>query len=221
MTAIILLDAFKARYSSQLVLNTSNPDNQSASTANDTFLNAIIVDVVADFEQKAWAFLDPSNVHPKHVGTACLGVYLRLTSASGTNTELKAWERYYKELENILKSTPRKRMVSKYGPVDSNISALDKIKRGNESTADVTRYRYATGTASASGTAVTGTGTYWILNSVPQNINIGFGSDNPLLISTWYTISAITADGSLTLSSSAGTVTAGPYVILNLLNANN
>ena len=74
---------------------------------------------------------------------------------------------------------------------------------------------YATnmsGTVQASGTSVTGTGTTFTNYLV--NSQIGFGSTIPSDISTWYTISDIASDTSLTLTSSAGAVSAGSdYVI--------
>ena len=74
---------------------------------------------------------------------------------------------------------------------------------------------YATntsGTVQASGTSVTGTGTTFTNYLI--NSEIGFGSTIPSDISTWYTISDITTDTALTLTSSAGSVTAGSdYVI--------
>ena len=68
------------------------------------------------------------------------------------------------------------------------------------------------GTVAVSTTAVTGTNTFFTAAMV--GFRIGFGSTNPTLISTWYTISAFTSITSITLSSSAGTIGAGSaYVI--------
>lgn len=76
---------------------------------------------------------------------------------------------------------------------------------------------YATGTVGVSGTAVTGSGTAW-LTGLSVGSRIGFGSTDPQQITTWYAISAIGSDTSITLSSSAGTVSAGtPYVIQDLM----
>lgn len=75
---------------------------------------------------------------------------------------------------------------------------------------------YSTGTASASGTAVTGVGTLW--NTAPSNIKVGdeisFGSATQNLQSaTWFYISAVLSDTTLTLATTAGTVGSGPYTI--------
>lgn len=72
---------------------------------------------------------------------------------------------------------------------------------------------YATGTAAASGTAVTGSGTSWSAN-VKVGDQIAFGSATQTLASaTWYTVSAVGSDTSITLSASAGTVADGAYTI--------
>jgi hypothetical protein len=68
------------------------------------------------------------------------------------------------------------------------------------------------GTVAVAGTAVTGTGTFF--TSALVGFRIGFGSTDPTVISTWYTISAYTSATSITLSSTAGTIGAGSsYVI--------
>lgn len=71
-----------------------------------------------------------------------------------------------------------------------------------------------TGTVAVSGTAVTGTSTAFATNKVAVGARIGFGSTDPSQITTWYRISVRTSDTALTLSTSAGTISAGtPYVI--------
>lgn len=76
---------------------------------------------------------------------------------------------------------------------------------------------YTTGTVSATGTAVTGSGTTWN-TGLSVGSRIGFGSTDPTQITTWYAVSAIGSDTSITLTTSAGTVTAGtPYVLQDLM----
>ena len=77
---------------------------------------------------------------------------------------------------------------------------------------------YRTGTVAVSGTAVTGTGTAWNTDRLSVGSRIGFGSTDPNQITTWYQISAIGSDTSITLTASAGTISAGtPYVIQDLM----
>jgi len=76
---------------------------------------------------------------------------------------------------------------------------------------------YTTGTVAVSGTAVTGTSTVWN-TGLSVGSRIGFGSTDPTQITTWYQISAIGSDTSITLTSSAGTISSGtPYVIQDLM----
>jgi hypothetical protein len=76
---------------------------------------------------------------------------------------------------------------------------------------------YTTGTVAVSGTAVTGSGSSW-LTGLCVGSRIGFGSTDPDAIVTWYQISAIGSNTGITLTSSAGTITAGtPYVIQDLM----
>ena len=76
---------------------------------------------------------------------------------------------------------------------------------------------YTTGTVGVSGTAVTGSGTGWS-TGLSVGSRIGFGSTDPQAITTWYQISAIGSDTSITLTSSAGTVSSGTsYVIQDLM----
>jgi hypothetical protein len=76
---------------------------------------------------------------------------------------------------------------------------------------------YTTGTVAVSGTGVTGTGTGWN-TGLSVGSRIGFGSTDPNAITTWYQISAIGSDTSITLTASAGTIASGtPYVIQDLM----
>lgn len=76
---------------------------------------------------------------------------------------------------------------------------------------------YTTGTVAVSGTGVTGTSTVWA-TGLSVGSRIGFGSTDPTQITTWYQISAIGSDTSITLTSSAGTISAGTaYVIQDLM----
>lgn len=79
------------------------------------------------------------------------------------------------------------------------------------------RYLHTTGTVAVSGTGVTGTGTKWVNENIAVGARIGFGSTDPTAISTWYVISAIGGETSITLATSAGTISSGTaYVIEEL-----
>lgn len=82
----------------------------------------------------------------------------------------------------------------------------------------ISRELYTTGTVGVSGTAVTGTSTTWSTDRMSVGCRIGFGSTDPSQISTWYEISAVGSDTSITLTSSAGTISAGTsYVIEDII----
>ena len=83
---------------------------------------------------------------------------------------------------------------------------------------NVVRELYTTGTISASGTSVTGLGTAWNTDRMSVGCRIGFGSNDPTQITTWYEISSIGSDTSITLTSSAGVISAGTsYVIEDMM----
>ncbi len=70
----------------------------------------------------------------------------------------------------------------------------------------------SSGTVAVSTVTVTGTNTFFTAAMV--GYRIGFGSTDPTAILTWYTISAYTSQTSITLSSTAGIISAGSaYVI--------
>lgn len=75
---------------------------------------------------------------------------------------------------------------------------------------------YTTGTASVSGTEVTGIGTTWTDSLIATGARIGFGTTDPTLVSNWHDISSIGSNTSITLSTSAGIVGDGAYVIEEL-----
>src|SRR5690606_22635495 len=77
--------------------------------------------------------------------------------------------------------------------------------------------KHTVGTVSVSGTAVTGTSTNWQTDGACVGNRTGFGSTDPTQITTWFEITAIASNTSLTLDSSPGTLAGGtPYVIEDL-----
>lgn len=79
--------------------------------------------------------------------------------------------------------------------------------------------KYTEGTVGVSGTAVTGSGTAWQTSGMCVGNRIGFGSVDPTQISTWYEISAVGGDTSITLTTSAGTITSGTAYVIEDLRA--
>jgi hypothetical protein len=93
--------------------------------------------------------------------------------------------------------------------------ATNHTVRGFAMTYDV----YTTGTVAVSGTAVTGTSTSWSTNRIAAGSRIGFGSTDPNQISTWYEISSIGGDTSITLTATAGTIAANSVYCIEELRA--
>lgn len=81
----------------------------------------------------------------------------------------------------------------------------------------VQRYTHTTNTVTVSGTGVTGAATTWQTDLIAVGARIGFGTTDPTAVTTWYVISAIGSNTSITLSTTAGTIGAGTsYVIEEL-----
>ena len=90
---------------------------------------------------------------------------------------------------------------------------------GNKTTTclKASRHTYSTGTVGVSGNSVTGDSTAWQTARFAIGSRIGFGSSDPNLITTWYNVTNITSDTSITICCNIGTVTSGTsYVIEEL-----
>jgi hypothetical protein len=73
------------------------------------------------------------------------------------------------------------------------------------------------GTITASGSSITGLGTTWLTDGVCVGNRIGFGSSNPLNITTWYRVVSVNSNTSLTISKEFATD--GNPLILNITSA--
>lgn len=82
----------------------------------------------------------------------------------------------------------------------------------------VSRELYTEGTVAVSGTTVTGSSTLWNTSRLSVGSRIGFGSTDPTQILTWYEITAIGSDTSITINASAGTISPSTeYVIEDII----
>jgi hypothetical protein len=76
---------------------------------------------------------------------------------------------------------------------------------------------YTLNTIEVSGNSVTGSGTTWISDGICIGSRIGFGSTDPNQISTWYTITQVNGETSITINGDAGIINSNtPYVIEDL-----
>lgn len=60
--------------------------------------------------------------------------------------------------------------------------------------------RHTTGTVSGTSSTITGTNTLWVTDRISVGARIGFGSKDASLIKTWYQITAINSDTSITIA---------------------
>ena len=139
-----------------------------------------------------------------------------------------AWSSRYDwvfTLENTTSGTTRR--ISAYQFDRNNASyawegfitvTLNTAATHTNSGFSVQYYTHTTGTVAVSGTTVTGTSTLFQTQRIAVGARIGFGTTDPTAVTTWYIISAITNDNTLTLSTSLlTTISSGTsYVIEEL-----
>lgn len=101
------------------------------------------------------------------------------------------------------------------GRLDLNLSPTSSMSIYGNPLAEL--YYHNNGTVSVSGTSVTGVNTTWVSDRIAVGARIGFGSTEARFITTWYDITAINANTSITINTSAGTINSNtPYVIEEL-----
>ncbi len=153
-------------------------------------------------------------------------------SPTGTAVPYASYDSSKTVLGDLINQYTGAGALDKYaGPIrtgrDAALTATYGVARPNETStavpgifphvvrwANKTGYE-TSGTVAVSGTAVTGTTTSWLTNGVPVGAVIGFGSTDPSAITTWYTITAVNSDTSLTLQSTAGTINSGTAYVIN------
>lgn len=106
--------------------------------------------------------------------------------------------------------------LSYKGYITLNFSALT----GNKTSRDlcVTLHRHISGTVSTSGssTTINGSSTQFTTDRIAVGARIGFGSTDATQITTWYDITAITNDTTLTIGTAVTLAGGTPYVIEEL-----
>lgn len=104
-----LLDDVRARYSSQILKNASNPQNSTATTEDSGREAAAVSDVQAAFEVLAGVEYDSSD--DRHVLYGTEGVLVRLLVMTG-QSDKSEWKDWKKELKTELaRVTGRDRIV--------------------------------------------------------------------------------------------------------------
>jgi len=104
-----LLDDVRARWSSQILINASNPQNSSATTEDSAREALACSDVEAAFKVRCGVAYDGSD--DRHVLYATEGVLIRLLVLTG-QTERSEWKDWKKELKyELAPVTGRDRIV--------------------------------------------------------------------------------------------------------------
>jgi len=107
---VALTDEVQNRYSAQILINLTNPQNTSATTLDTTRMNNAVTDVQADFKIEAGTTYD--NSVDTHVVVATEGVYAKLVLRSGQSGEagFRLHESYLEKLRRLALITGRDRI---------------------------------------------------------------------------------------------------------------
>jgi len=158
-----------------------------------------------------------SVARPMEAATAVAGAYPSVIPWSST----KHWVFL---AENSAAAVTRRIVAYEYDIPSNNFTykgfiTLNFALAGNKTINGFRAVRtlHTTGTVGVSGTAVTGSGTGFSTQRIAVGARIGFGSNDPTAITTWYQITAIGSDTGITLGTSAPTFAGGTaYVIEEL-----
>lgn len=101
-----LTDEVQARYSSQVLINASNPQNSGQTALDSTRLSYASTDVQAEFSKMGMTF---TLTDAKHVATAVPGVYARLLVLTGQGG-MSEWRAFIKDLIHLSKTDARDRI---------------------------------------------------------------------------------------------------------------
>lgn len=103
-----LTDEVQGRYSSQLLINVTNPQLASATTIDTTRLNYAITDVQAAFTKRGITY---DNTVATHVVTAVPGVFARLVLMAGQDGGFELWKSFLEDLKLLAEVTSRDRIL--------------------------------------------------------------------------------------------------------------
>ncbi len=185
-------------------------------------LGELMCQMTGSNPEDKWAGPFPVGiVRPMEASTAIPGVFPWVMRWSASATSEKDWVFL---ADNATAASTRRVVFMTYDRKTTTPSLVGFITvtfpgTSEAKTIRALRMKYAkrtTGTVEVSGTAVTGSGTAFNVG-VDVGNRIGFGSTDPSAITTWYEVSAIGSATGITLTTSAGTISAGtPYVIEQL-----
>jgi hypothetical protein len=98
----------QARYSSQILINASNPQNSTATTLDSTRLGYACTDVEAEFSKRGMTYDDTDA---KHVATAVPGVLARLLVMTGGEGGKEAWNDFKDDVKFLAETDSRDRIM--------------------------------------------------------------------------------------------------------------
>jgi len=103
-----LIDEFRDRYSTQLIVSASNPQNSSATSEDTTRTARAVTDVQSEFKKRGITY---DNDVDTHVATAVPGVYARLLVMTGQPGGDDAWKEFKDDLRFLAETTSRDRIM--------------------------------------------------------------------------------------------------------------
>lgn len=116
-------------------------------------------------------------------------------------------------------------ILTKYSKAQNTFSPLGSIQINPQVGATANRtfnaikgylYRYSSGSVQVNANTVTGSSTFWATNRIFQGSRVGFGTNDPTQVSTWYEIIDLPSETNFTISGTASFSASTPYVIEEL-----
>src|SRR3990167_6752035 len=105
-----LTDEVQSRYSSQILINVSNPQNSTSTTLDSTRLSLASTDVQAIFTKHGLTY---DNSVATHVQTGVGGVFARLSVMTGQIGADGLWEAFLKDMKLLVETKSRARKMPK------------------------------------------------------------------------------------------------------------
>lgn len=103
-----LLDEVQARYSTQLLVAASNPQNSGATTEDASREAQAVSDIQAWFNMRGMTY---DNDNSAHVAVAVQGVYARLLMLTGQPGAEVEWREFKRNLKLLTEIGPRERIA--------------------------------------------------------------------------------------------------------------
>lgn len=103
-----LVDEYRLRYSSQIRINVSNPQDSTATTADTDREGYAATDVAGEFLKRGITF---DVTDSRHVATGVRGVYAKLLVYTGQADGVSEWSAFMDDLKLLAETTSRDRVI--------------------------------------------------------------------------------------------------------------